>query len=229
MDIYTSDIPREVIAEFISSPRGIRAFENVTSDVQSIAGNITEASFLTIASEPTLGNERIFSPDSGSFTVTDGGANGPYAIALKTLAVTPATYGSASKVAQVTVDANGRVTAAVDVTITPSAIGAAPTTRTITAGAGLTGGGDFSADRTLAVGAGTGIVVNADDVAAKPAGTYGSPTGTLARAIFATYTAATISNPPTQAEVQAVANALQDASRTLAALITDMKANGNLS
>lgn len=35
----------------------------------------------------------------------------------------------------------------------------------ITAGAGLTGGGDISATRTLDVGAGSGIVVNADDVA----------------------------------------------------------------
>ncbi len=38
-------------------------------------------------------------------------------------------------------------------------------TRSIISGAGLTGGGDLSADRTLAVGAGTGITVNADDVA----------------------------------------------------------------
>jgi hypothetical protein len=37
--------------------------------------------------------------------------------------------------------------------------------RQVISGAGLTGGGDLSADRTLAVGAGTGIVVNADDVA----------------------------------------------------------------
>lgn len=36
---------------------------------------------------------------------------------------------------------------------------------TLTAGAGLTGGGDISASRTFAVGAGTGITVNADDVA----------------------------------------------------------------
>ena len=36
---------------------------------------------------------------------------------------------------------------------------------TITAGAGLTGGGDLSANRTIDVGAGTGITVNADDVA----------------------------------------------------------------
>jgi hypothetical protein len=36
---------------------------------------------------------------------------------------------------------------------------------TLTAGAGLTGGGDLSDDRTFAVGAGTGIAVNTDDVA----------------------------------------------------------------
>lgn len=35
----------------------------------------------------------------------------------------------------------------------------------ITAGAGLTGGGDLSSDITLTVGAGSGIAVNADDVA----------------------------------------------------------------
>ena len=40
-----------------------------------------------------------------------------------------------------------------------------PTTRLLTAGAGLTGGGDLSADRTFTVGAGAGITVNADDVA----------------------------------------------------------------
>lgn len=39
------------------------------------------------------------------------------------------------------------------------------TSRQIISGNGLTGGGDLSADRTLAVGAGTGIIVNADDVA----------------------------------------------------------------
>lgn len=37
--------------------------------------------------------------------------------------------------------------------------------RQIISGDGLTGGGDLSADRTLAVGAGTGITVNANDVA----------------------------------------------------------------
>ena len=39
------------------------------------------------------------------------------------------------------------------------------TSLTLTAGAGLTGGGDLSANRTFDVGAGTGITVNANDVA----------------------------------------------------------------
>lgn len=44
-------------------------------------------------------------------------------------------------------------------------LGDVPATRTITAGNGLTGGGTLASDRTVAVGAGTGITVNADDVA----------------------------------------------------------------
>lgn len=42
-------------------------------------------------------------------------------------------------------------------------------TTTVTAGNGLTGGGDLSANRTLDVGAGTGIVVAADTVSIDPA------------------------------------------------------------
>jgi len=55
-------------------------------------------------------------------------------------------------------------THAIDATLARSAI-------TITAGAGLTGGGDLTANRTLTVGAGNGITVNADDVALTTPGT----------------------------------------------------------
>ena len=52
------------------------------------------------------------------------------------------------------------------------------TSVTLTAGAGLTGGGDISSSRSFAVGAGTGITVNADDVAISnttvTAASYGS-------------------------------------------------------
>lgn len=44
-----------------------------------------------------------------------------------------------------------------------------PLTRILTAGAGLTGGGDLSTDRTFDVGAGFGVLVSASDVAIDPA------------------------------------------------------------
>lgn len=52
-----------------------------------------------------------------------------------------------------------------DVRIFVASGGGVPPSRTITSGGGLTGGGDLSADRTIAVGSGTGITVNADDIA----------------------------------------------------------------
>lgn len=50
--------------------------------------------------------------------------------------------------------------------VTAAQVGAPPNARQVISGAGLTGGGDLSADRTLAVGAGAGIVVAADAVSA---------------------------------------------------------------
>lgn len=47
-------------------------------------------------------------------------------------------------------------------------------------------------------------------------------TGTAKRTANATYTAPTISNPPTQAEVQAIANSLQDVSQTMKAVKDDL-------
>lgn len=59
---------------------------------------------------------------------------------------------------------------------------AAPQVRNLTAGNGLTGGGDLTNDRAFAVGAGIGITVNADDVAIDTnylsSGTY-TPTATM--------------------------------------------------
>lgn len=56
-------------------------------------------------------------------------------------------------------------TAAVTAAAARTNLGVPATTLTLTAGAGLTGGGTLASDRTFAVGAGTGITVNADDVA----------------------------------------------------------------
>ena len=72
-------------------------------------------------------------------------------LSLANTAVTPNSYGSASQVATFTVDQQGRLTAAGTASITPSAIGAVPTSRTVSAGSNLTGGGALSGDITLAL------------------------------------------------------------------------------
>jgi hypothetical protein len=91
---------------------------------------------------------------SGSISVTGSdltlsGATGT-AITNATLATTGVAAGTYTKV---TVDTKGRVTTGA--TATPTDIGAVPTSRTISSGTGLTGGGDLTADRTLAVSYGT--------------------------------------------------------------------------
>ena len=53
---------------------------------------------------------------------------------------------------------------------------------------------------------------------------WGTPSSTLARTTFATYAGQVISNPPTQAEVQAIDDELVIVSQRLGALITDLLA-----
>lgn len=57
---------------------------------------------------------------------------------------------------------------------------------------------------------------------------WATPTGTFARTTFAAYAGQTVSNPPTQAEMQALDDALKANSQRLAALISDLRGNGVL-
>lgn len=136
----------------------------------SFAGYVPDTRTLTAGAGLTGGGDlsanRTF--DVGAGTGIAVNAND---VAIANTAVTPASYGDNSHVGAFTVDQQGRLTAASSVAISPTAIGGVPSTRTLTAGAGLTGGGDLSADRTFDVGAGTGITVNANDVALDTAST----------------------------------------------------------
>jgi hypothetical protein len=104
--------------------------------------------------------------------------------------VTAATYGSTTQVAQVAINAQGQITSASNITITPGNIGAQPADSDLTAIAGLTGTGlvvrtgtGTATTRTLTAGTGT-TVTNGDGVSGNPtvaitntgvtAGTYGN-------------------------------------------------------
>lgn len=216
--IKTRSLTRQQIGAFVNSERGIRAFEAVQEDITNQYDALTSASFLTLVDEPTLGSERIFQPIAGELVGTDGGPNANYTLGLSDTAVTPQTYGSASKTVSFTVDQKGRFTDAHEFPLNTS---------NITEGSNLYYT-DARARNAVIDGTGLDYDNTTGTFSVTPAGSYGAPTGALNRSTFATYTAASISNPPTQAEVQAIANALQTASRTLAALITDLRANGNL-
>jgi hypothetical protein len=144
-------------------PEWYRWFARVQGVIGTdLVAQIQAAPILTYSASSTLTADKVLTQGVG-MSFTSGAST--LTIALSTTGVTAAAYGAASQVASFTVDAFGRLTAAANITITPSAIGAASSTLTLTAGAGLTGGGDLSANRTFDVGAGTGITVNANDVA----------------------------------------------------------------
>ena len=97
----------------------------------------------------TLGTGLTGTSFNGSTAVTTNLAN---------TTVAAGSYGNASTVGTFTVDAQGRLTAAsnASISIAVAAVsGAVPNTRLISTSTGLTGGGDLTADRTLSVVANT--------------------------------------------------------------------------
>jgi hypothetical protein len=93
-------------------------------------------------------------------------------ISLPTTGVSAGTYGSTTAVPVIAVDTYGRITSASNTTITPLNIGAASASTTISAGTGLSGGGDLSANRTLSLASVSAyaILSNTSNVSAVPTG-----------------------------------------------------------
>lgn len=181
--LKTRMLTRQQIGAFIASERGVRAFEGVQEDIGNQYEALTTASFLTVSSEPSTGSERVFTP-SGDFSVTDNGPNSPYVFALSDTGILAGTYGDAAHTLGVTVSATGRISAVTEYELDTDNITEGSTNlffTTARARASVSGGGGLVYDSgtgVFDVGAGTGITVNADDVAlsntAVMPGTYGS-------------------------------------------------------
>lgn len=216
-----ASLSRKLLGEFLKNPETIKAFENLdlnSADLADVVSAIEAVSVLTLGLSDQFENSRVVSSD-GEVQLTDGGAGGTLTFGLSDTGVDDGAYGGPAKTLQVAVNAKGRLSLvqAHDLVSDNVAEGAANLYFT-----------DARARNALSDGAGITYTPGTGEIAATPAGTYGAPTGTLSRATFATYAAPTVSAVYVQAEVQALANAVQAVSRTLAALITDLKANGNL-
>lgn len=90
------------------------------SRLEALSFIASDTDVITVGTDPGLTQSRRLVGESGEITLTDGGAGGDLSIGLADTAVTPGTYGDSTHVAQVTVDAHGRLTAASAVAISGS-------------------------------------------------------------------------------------------------------------
>ena len=157
---------------FISSTGNLKIGGGLTLSGNTLHGNVTGIT----SSATALATARNFSITGSDGTASaqsfDGTGDVGLPFALSSTGVGAGTYGSATSVGQFVVDAKGRITTASNVAILHDSLSGFVANEhidhsgvTITAGSGLTGGGDITTTRTLNVGAGTGITVNANDVA----------------------------------------------------------------
>ena len=126
------DINPDIGVISITAGTGLTGGSITTSGTITLANTSVAAGNYSLASFTVNAQGQITSATSGNAVtsitagtgLTGGAITSTGTIAIANTAVTPATYGSTSQVAQFTVNARGQITSAANVTITPSAIGA---------------------------------------------------------------------------------------------------------
>lgn len=131
---------------------GLSFINSLTLDAQgrvtaAVASTITESDVTNLVADLAAKALAIRTITAGTGLTGGGDLSANRTLALADTAVTPSTYGDGTHVGQFTVDQQGRLTGAASVAIT----GFVPTSRLITAGTGLSGGGDLSADRIISM------------------------------------------------------------------------------
>lgn len=232
LNTKATSLQRDILASFLPNPRAITAFENIALDVTEtlpdaisaiidITAEIQASPIITWDNSEVLeGSRKLVEGGGISFALTDSN----FTVSIKESGVTPDNYGGDDKLVSLSIDSTGRITSASSHDIYSDVIIEGINNLFFTLGrvhqalSGIGGiayndAGVFSADKTWF-----------DDryVQTESTSAWSKPTGQSSRATFAVYEAPTISNPPTQAEVQAIANGLQNVSRALSALISDL-------
>ena len=178
-------------------------------------GMLTAVSTATITSSTigALPNTTALTAGTGIGLTNGGTLSGGVTVSISNTTVTGAgvSKGSATKVPQITYNAQGQLTVVTEYTITPAwgsitskptsistygIVDAVNTSRSIIAGSGLSGGGDLSADRTIYItnSITTGTLIGSSSVV--PVISYNGQ-GMLTAVSTATITASTIGALPT--------------------------------
>lgn len=150
--VVDGDIPNTLVrtARTLTGGDGIDTIGDLSTDrTVNVDATVARTSTEIVAGAGLTGGGTI----AASRTINVGAGAGITVNANDVALTTPGSLSATS-----TNSSSGSHTHAIDATIARSAI-------QINSGSGLTGGGDLTANRTLNVGAGTGITVNSDDVA----------------------------------------------------------------
>lgn len=170
VDFTYNDVANTITAAVLPAGVDHNSLANLTTGNPHTQYQLASSALTVGATPPPLQN-LTDAATAGSSSVA---ARADHTHGFNTTGVTPSTYGSAASVGQFTVNSQGQITAAANVSVTPAAIGAQPFDADLSAIAALGANGILvrtapggAAVRTIAAGAGISVA-NGDAVAGSP-------------------------------------------------------------